>query len=73
MSFLGLGYKGKDDEWVKHYEGFESVLAALNSENNSPVNSTFNSKANSNVNSEDEESQRSSLEAMSQKSQARVQ
>merc|ERR1711915_337318 len=79
----GVGYKGKDDEWVKHVDAFENVLAALNSENNSADNSTNNStdnspnnsKCNSPANSEDEDEEtksRKSLEKRSKDSRARV-
>ncbi|CAL4186168.1 unnamed protein product, partial [Meganyctiphanes norvegica] len=79
----GVGYKGKDDEWLKHYDAFENVLAALNSENNStnnsannsPVNSPVNSATNSPATSEDEDEEtksRKSLENRSKSSRARV-
>lgn len=69
----GLGYKGKDDEWIKHYEGFENVLATLNSENNSAAASPCSSVPNSRLNSDDDEDSKvSSLEARSKSSQARV-
>nr|XP_027212733.1 PIN2/TERF1-interacting telomerase inhibitor 1-like [Penaeus vannamei] len=63
----GIGYKGSDDEWIKHYEGFESVLANLNSDN-----SKENSCSNSAANSDDEKKNASSLEKRSKGSRARV-
>ncbi|KAK3889864.1 hypothetical protein Pcinc_006158 [Petrolisthes cinctipes] len=73
----GVGYKGKDDEWIKHYEGFESVLASLNSEENSIANSKNNSTINSAANSDDEDTvmkseNKKSLEKASKSSRARV-
>lgn len=63
----GIGFKGSDDEWIKHYEGFESVLANLNSDN-----SKENSASNSAANSDDESKNTSSLERRSKGSRARV-
>ncbi|KAK4302963.1 hypothetical protein Pmani_024991 [Petrolisthes manimaculis] len=73
----GVGYKGKDDEWIKHYEGFESVLASLNSEENTIANSKNNSTTNSDANSDDEDTvmkceNKKSLEKASKSSRARV-
>nr|XP_045603252.1 ankyrin repeat domain-containing protein 12-like [Procambarus clarkii] len=70
----GLGYKGKDDEWIKHYEGFENVLAMLNSEHNSAANSKTNSASNSSAVSDEETEEKDvkSLEARSKVSRARV-
>lgn len=71
----GLGYNGKDDEWIKHYEGFEDVLTALNSEHNSAANSKNGSSCNSSANSDEEIDQKNkkSLEVRSKVSKARVQ
>ncbi|XP_047493274.1 PIN2/TERF1-interacting telomerase inhibitor 1-like [Penaeus chinensis] len=63
----GIGFKGSDDEWIKHYEGFESVLANLNSDN-----SQENSASNSAANSDNEKKDTSSLERRSKGSKARV-
>lgn len=76
--FIGVGYKGTGDEWIKHYEGFESVLATLNSEDNSAANSKNNSTCNSGANSDEEgtvkkRGEKKSLEAASKTSRARVQ
>ncbi|KAK8745881.1 hypothetical protein OTU49_000071 [Cherax quadricarinatus] len=67
----GIGYKGKDDEWIKHYEDFESVLASLNSEHSSTANSKTNSAGNSDKETEEKDKQKS-LEARSKVSRARV-
>lgn len=75
--FVGIGYKGADDEWIKHYKGFESVLATLNSEDNSAANSKNTSTCNSAANSDEEgtvvKGEKKSLEVASKSSRARVQ
>lgn len=69
----GFGFKGNDDEWVRHYEGFEDVLATLNSEHNSTANSKNGSSCNSSANSDEDTDQKNkSLEARSKVSKARV-
>ncbi|XP_064108855.1 PIN2/TERF1-interacting telomerase inhibitor 1-like isoform X2 [Macrobrachium nipponense] len=68
----GLGYKGKDDEWIKHYEGFEEVLATLNSENNSRASSPCSDAPNNEVNVDCKASKHTSLEALSKNSNARL-
>lgn len=73
LPHLGIGYKGFDDEWIKHYEGFESVLANLNSVNTSAENSQENSASNSAANSDEENKGAKSLEGRSKGSRARVQ
>lgn len=63
----GIGFTGSDDQWIKHYEGFESVLANLNSQENVTVNaSASGSPYNSTVT-------KTSLETSSKASKARVQ
>lgn len=68
----GLGYKGKDDEWIKHYEGFEHVLATLNSENSSRASSPCSDSQNNEASVDWEASKRTSLEALSKNSHARL-
>ncbi|XP_071524720.1 LOW QUALITY PROTEIN: PIN2/TERF1-interacting telomerase inhibitor 1-like [Panulirus ornatus] len=71
----GIVYIGNDDEWFRHYEGFEDVLATLNSEHNSTANSKNGSSCNSSANSDEDINQmnKRSLEARSKVSKARVQ
>ncbi|XP_076046812.1 uncharacterized protein LOC143028504 [Oratosquilla oratoria] len=62
----GVGYKGNDDEWIKHYDAFENVLANLNNANNS------DDETKPSDSMEDSASKRTSLEVKSKKSKARV-
>lgn len=62
----GIGFAGSDDEWIKHYEGFESVLANLNSQENITVNASGDGQPN------DNKVTKTSLESSSKASKARV-
>lgn len=68
----GIGYKGSDDEWIKHYEGFENVLASLNSQENMTVNSKGDSGNNSDGPPDHDSIGKTSLESSSKSSRSRV-
>ena len=67
-----MGYKGNDDEWIKHYEDFENVLANLNRQENASVNGTSDS-CSDNTEAPDHNVGKISLESSSKASRSRVQ
>lgn len=69
----GIGYKGgSDDEWIKHYEDFENVLASLNRQDNTPTNSTGDSDSNGTEEPDNHSVGKTSLESSSKASRSRV-
>uniref|UniRef100_A0A0P4W199 G-patch domain-containing protein n=1 Tax=Scylla olivacea TaxID=85551 RepID=A0A0P4W199_SCYOL len=68
----GIGYKGSDDEWIKHYEDFENVLANLNKQDNTPTNGTGDSSNDSSEAPDHNNVGKTSLESSSKASRSRV-
>ncbi|XP_045137576.1 PIN2/TERF1-interacting telomerase inhibitor 1-like [Portunus trituberculatus] len=68
----GIGYKGSDDEWIKHYEDFENVLANLNRQDNTPTNGTTDSSSDSTKAPTHSNVGKTSLESSSKASRSRV-